>query len=116
MNKKKSKALAFLLAASLLVPSANGIVSAAELRGNDVVAVEKAEQTGDSSTTDEGAAEESAKTITIDSVDKLKSINDTISKAAEGSTIVIATNVSGTEIENPINISKKILKFVEKIK
>ncbi len=31
MNKKKSKALAFLLAASLLVPSVNGIVSAAEL-------------------------------------------------------------------------------------
>ena len=33
MNKKKSKVLAFLLAASLLVPSANGIVSAAELKG-----------------------------------------------------------------------------------
>lgn len=31
MNKKKSKALAFLLAASLLVPSVNGIVGAAEL-------------------------------------------------------------------------------------
>lgn len=31
MNKKKSKVLAFLLAVSLLVPSANGIVSAAEL-------------------------------------------------------------------------------------
>ena len=31
MNKKKSKVLAFLLAASLLVPSVNGIVSAAEL-------------------------------------------------------------------------------------
>ena len=31
MNKKKSKELAFLLAASLLVPSVNGIVSAAEL-------------------------------------------------------------------------------------
>ena len=31
MNKKKSKELAFLLAASLLVQSVNGIVSAADL-------------------------------------------------------------------------------------
>lgn len=40
MNKKKSKALAFLLAASLLVPSTNGIVSAAELEGGNIVAEE----------------------------------------------------------------------------
>ena len=40
MNKKKSKALAFLLAASLLVPSTNGIVSAAELKGGNIVAEE----------------------------------------------------------------------------
>ena len=37
MNKKKSKALAFLLAASLLVPSANGIVSAAELENTTTI-------------------------------------------------------------------------------
>ena len=36
MNKKKSKALAFLLAASLLIPSTNGIVSAAELSKDNV--------------------------------------------------------------------------------
>ena len=40
MNKKKSKALAFLLTASLLVPSANGVVSAAELRGGGVAIVD----------------------------------------------------------------------------
>ena len=34
MNKKKSKALAFLLAASLLIPSTNGIVSASEINRN----------------------------------------------------------------------------------
>ena len=32
MNKKKSKVLAFLLATAMLVPSANGIVSAADLK------------------------------------------------------------------------------------
>ena len=40
MNKKKSKALAFLLAASLLVPSVNGMVSAAELEGGNIAAEE----------------------------------------------------------------------------
>ena len=40
MNKKKSKVLAFLLAASLLIPSANGIVSAAELESKNIVAVQ----------------------------------------------------------------------------
>lgn len=50
MNKKKSKALAFLLAASLLVPSANGIVSAAELRGNEVVVEESTVNVNNSST------------------------------------------------------------------
>ena len=64
MNKKKSKALAFLLAASLLVPSANGIVSAAELRGNDVVAVEQAEGTEDSST-DTGATVVATEVATV---------------------------------------------------
>ena len=34
MNKKKSKVLAFLLATAMLVPSANGIVSAADLNVN----------------------------------------------------------------------------------
>lgn len=34
MNKKKSKVLAFLLATAMLVPSANGIVSAAEVVNN----------------------------------------------------------------------------------
>ena len=43
MNKKKSKALAFLLAASLLIPSVDGVVSAAELSKDNVKPVSKIE-------------------------------------------------------------------------
>ena len=44
MNKKKSKALAFLLAASLLIPSVDGVVSAAELSKDNVTSVSKIEE------------------------------------------------------------------------
>ena len=44
MNKKKSKALAFLLAASLLIPSVDGVVSAAELSKDNVKPVSKIEE------------------------------------------------------------------------
>ena len=43
MNKKKSKALAFLLAASLIIPSVDGVVSAAELSKDNVKPVSKIE-------------------------------------------------------------------------
>ena len=43
MNKKKSKTLAFLLAASLLVPSVNGVVSAEDLSKDNVKSVSRIE-------------------------------------------------------------------------
>ena len=47
MNKKKSKALAFLLAASLIIPSVDGVVSAAELSKDNVNSVSKIENSQD---------------------------------------------------------------------
>ncbi len=98
MNKKKSKALAFLLAASLLVPSANGIVSAAELRGNDVVAVEQAEGTGDSSTSGTETTE------TVNPLD-VKSEED-LKGALEKKEVKEIVITQGFEVKNTINVSK----------
>lgn len=41
MNKKKSKVLAFLLATAMLIPSTNGIVSAAELKEDKNVSIQE---------------------------------------------------------------------------
>ncbi len=97
MNKKKSKALAFLLAASLLVPSANGIVSAAELRGNDVVVEEQAEGTTGSDATTGG---ETTEAITTKSV-KNKSELESALKEESVTEIVITEgfNVEGKSID-----------------
>ena len=112
MNKKKSKALAFLLAASLLVPSANGIVSAAELRGNDVVAQEHVEGATGSDATTGGETTES-KIITVTDTNQLKS---TIEGAKEGSIIKIAANINNgqpIEVNDVITINNKIEICVE---
>ena len=95
MNKKKSKALAFLLAASLLVPSANGIVSAAELRGNDVVAVESTVNGGDSSTEEVAPNEETE-------VSSLEALNKAIGEEKKNIVITNSFNVGTT-----ININKE---------
>ena len=112
MNKKKSKALAFLLAASLLVPSANGIISAAELRGNDVVAQEHVEGATGSDATTGGETTES-KIITVTDTNQLKS---TIEGAKEGSIIKIAANINNgqpIEVNDVITINNKIEICVE---
>ena len=72
MNKKKSKVLAFLLATAMLVPSANGIVSAAEVVKN-VTSIEenkRAEKVVDVSTEEEflnAVKDNSIKIININS-------------------------------------------------
>ncbi len=103
MNKKKSKALAFLLAASLLVPSANGIVSAAELRGSGVAAIEQAEgTTGSDATTGGETTESTTETVSSGKVDDLQTA---VNK--EGVTKVVISKDINFET-NHITISKPI--------
>ena len=101
MNKKKSKALAFLLAASLLVPSANGIVSAAELRGmnnnTNLCAIDSAELYKN---------EYKESTDTIGLVNGVASYNnqsfDTLKEAIE------AANNDKTEGEKVVTLSEDV--------
>lgn len=95
MNKKKSKALAFLLAASLLVPSVNGIVSAAELdnvkSANKVVASQEATNPDGSDTSTQDPVTQNVAKIWDKEYATLESA---INAAGEGATITLLGNVT----------------------
>ena len=95
MNKKKSKALAFLLAASLLVPSVNGIVSAAELdnvkSANKVVASQEATNPDGSDTSTQDPVTQNVAKVGDKEYATLESA---INAAGEGSTITLLGNVT----------------------
>ena len=95
MNKKKSKALAFLLAASLLVPSVNGIVSAAELdnvkSANKVVASQEATNPDGSDTSTQDPVTQNVAKIGDKEYATLK---EAINNAGEGATITLLGNVT----------------------
>ena len=115
MNKKKSKALAFLLAASLLVPSANGIVSAAELEGSgivaqeqlegatgsDVVVQEQAESTTGSDAATGGETTEGVNPLDVKSAEELGN-----ALAKEGVTEIVITK--GFDVSKTINVDKAV--------
>ena len=102
MNKKKSKALAFLLAASLLVPSANGIVSAAELEGSGVAAVQAVDG---SIATAESTIVANAEVGTVDEL-KTAVVN------ANGKTTIKLTNNITLSSSDVINIGNKNVTIV----
>ena len=95
MNKKKSKALAFLLAASLLVPSVNGIVSAAELdnvkSANKVVASQEATNPDGSDTSTQDPVTQNVAKVGDKEYATLESA---INAAGEGATITLLGNVT----------------------
>ena len=95
MNKKKSKALAFLLAASLLVPSVNGIVSAAEfdnVKSTDkVVASQEAANTDSSNTSTQDPVTQNVAKIGDKEYATLESA---INAAGEGATIELLVDVT----------------------
>ena len=95
MNKKKSKALAFLLAASLLVPSVNGIVSAAELDNvkstDKVVASQEATNPDGSDTSTQDPLTQNVAKIGDKEYATLK---EAINNAGEGATITLLGNVT----------------------
>lgn len=95
MNKKKSKALAFLLAASLLVPSVNGIVSAAELDNvkstDKVVASQEATNPDGSDTSTQDPVTQNVAKI---GDKEYATLTDAINDAAEGATITLLGNVT----------------------
>ena len=95
MNKKKSKALAFLLAASLLVPSVNGIVSATELdnvkSANKVVASQEVANPDGSDTSTQDPLTQNVAKIGDKEYATLK---EAINNAAEGATITLLGNVT----------------------
>lgn len=95
MNKKKSKALAFLLAASLLVPSVNGIVSATELdnvkSANKVVASQEVANPDGSDTSTQDPVTQNVAKI---GDKEYATLTDAINDAAEGATITLLGNVT----------------------
>lgn len=95
MNKKKSKALAFLLAASLLVPSVNGIVSAAELDNvkstDKVVASQEAANTDSSNTSTQDPVTQNVAKI---GNEEYATLTEAINNAGEGATITLLGNVT----------------------
>lgn len=95
MNKKKSKALAFLLAASLLVPSVNGIVSAAELdnvkSANKVVASQEAANPDGSDTSIQNPV---TKNVAKVGNTEYATLAAAINAAAEGATIELLSDVT----------------------
>lgn len=107
MNKKKSKALAFLLAASLLIPSANGIVSAAELDVNTDKVLEDSVVVDDSSLEVDkvvesdkagkswGADYDTATTFTINSLEELNAFRDLVNsgKDFKGKTVNLNSDI-----------------------
>ena len=108
MNKKKSKALAFLLAASLLVPSVNGIVSAAELdnvksANKFVASQEVANPDGSDTSTQDPVTQNVAKIGDTEYATLVAAIND----AAEGATIELLGDVT-----EDITVNKNMSKYV----
>ena len=105
MNKKKSKVLAFLLATAMLVPSANGIVSAAEINVNREV----------SKVSEEIYSVESIQEDKVD-VDSQTTATDGIEATADGveyKTLKEALEAGGevkllrdVEVDDIINITK----------
>ena len=95
MNKKKSKALAFLLAASLLVPSVNGIVSAAELDNvksmDKVVASQEATNPDGSDTSTQDPLTQNVAKI---GDKEYATLTEAINNAAEGATIELLGDVT----------------------
>ena len=95
MNKKKSKALAFLLAASLLVPSVNGIVSAAELDNvkstDKVVASQEATNPDGSYTSTQDPITQNVAKI---GNEEYATLTEAINNASEGATITLLGNVT----------------------
>ena len=95
MNKKKSKALSFLLATSLLVPSVNGIVSATELdnvkSANKVVASQEVANPDGSDTSTQDPLTQNVAKIGDKEYATLK---EAINNAAEGATITLLGNVT----------------------
>ena len=95
MNKKKSKALSFLLAASLLVPSVNGIVSATELdnvkSANKVVASQEVANPDGSDTSTQDPLTQNVAKIGDKEYATLK---EAINNAGEGATITLLGNVT----------------------
>ena len=96
MNKKKSKALAFLLAASLLVPSVNGIVSAAELDNvkstDKVVASQEATNPDGSDTSTQDPSY--WKSLAGSGNEEYATLTEAINNAGEGATITLLGNVT----------------------
>ena len=95
MNKKKSNALAFLLAASLLVPSVNGIVSAAELdnvKSTDkvVASQEAANPDGSNTSTQDPVTQNVAKIGN----EEYATLTEAINNAGEGATIELLADVT----------------------
>ena len=94
MNRKKSKALAFLLAASLLVPSVNGIVSAAELDNvkstDKVVASQEAANPDGSNTSTQDPVTQNVAKI---GDKEYATLVDAINAASDGATIELLGNV-----------------------
>ena len=127
MNKKKSKALAFLLAASLLVPSTNGIVSAAELNAStdkvleDSVVVDsnnlESNKVVESGKTGEnwGADYETATTFTINSLEELKAFRDLVNggKNFKGKTVNLNSSIDlNSEEWTPIGNGSRLSNII----
>ena len=96
MNKKKSKALAFLLAASLLVPSANVVVSAAELEE-----ISRTENNILLNNTNESVenTDENVKKVTTE-----KELKEAVASAKENEVIEIESDITLT---SAIELNKK---------
>lgn len=95
MNKKKSKVLAFLLAASLLVPSVNGIVSAAELdnvksANKVVVSQETTNPDGSDTSTQDSVTQNVAKI----GDKEYATLTEAINNADDGATIELLGDVT----------------------
>lgn len=95
MNKKKSKVLAFLLAASLLVPSVNGIVSATELdnvksANKVVVSQETTNPDGSDTSTQDSVTQNVAKI----GDKEYATLTEAINNADDGATIELLGDVT----------------------
>ena len=122
MNKKKSKALAFLLAASLIVPTVEGTVLAAtseEIREDiEVTQGESTEDTNDVEVSDESGIFPSEKgdkedPYIINNVEQFKEFRDSVNNGTtyEGKYIKLDANIDlEGEVWEPIGTSKNEFK------
>ena len=116
MNKKKSKVLAFLLAASLLVPSANGIVSAAEIENSTTVNQSITEnnsngviKVGEETFTNLSEAIKKAKESNVNTIN----ISGTIDVSNENNINIYGLNLIGENNAKIVNISNKLFSVTE---